>query len=832
MLFRSFDRRPAYGWWWLLAWLLPALGAALAGSTAQAQGIWGIQTLASFAQRTDGVRPATTLVRDASGALYGATLAGGKHNGGRVFKLDPPAAGQPGWTETPIYDFPAGTSKSVTLLVGRSGTLYGTLSRAVSNETGFVFALVPPAAGATVWSFQSLASFHASLEMQSGASLSSLIEDDRGALYGTAETASGSFVYRLSPPAPGAATWVETDLVELGRNALVGTGSGVAMDATGALYGTTYLGGKGWGTLYKLTPPTAGAGSWTQTVLYEFDMYKGGGNPISTPVLGPKGTIYGVAASSEPDFGLVFEVSPPGPGQTAWQESVIYWFPSQAAYSLEPVSGDTLVLGPGHTLYTMLTQSDGTSVSRGPGALLQLTPPAGATGLWTASVVHNFGAPGDGVLPQANVLVGAGGLLYGTAARGGVGDAGVVFQLDPPAASGRAWQESILYSFMGGSDEGVSAIAAAPNGAIYGVSPSAGPNSNGVVFGIAPQSGGSWQEAPVHAFTGWSDGANPDSLVIDPASGTIYGTTLANPNVSTCADDACGSVYELTPPPAGKTAWTRRLLHSFAGQTDGGSPGAGLVLDAAGHLFGTMSLNQSTAIFELTPPPPGGTRWTKSTIYPGTAPNAITLAPTADPGGHLYGTASGSGSSVVFRLTPPAGGVGTAKLETLLTFGTQGIGASPIGGVVRGAKGVLFGVAADYPSSNQIFELLPPAAGSSNWTAQVIFTLGTNDEPTNLQVSPANWLYFLPDSYQNNSVMELAYLPGSGWSLNTLYYASLPDQNAVVDSLAIDKAGALYTVVSPSYTGGPNAPTTPSSLIKLTPLSLQARPQHGPPRAP
>ena len=50
-------------------------------------------------------------------------------------------------------------------------------------------------------------------------------------------------------------------------------------------------------------------------------------------------------------------------------------------------------------------------------------------------------------------------------------------------------------------------------------------------------------------------------------------------------------MFELTPN-AAKTAWTQTVLYSFCAQggeycTDGLNPEAGLILDAAGQLYGT-----------------------------------------------------------------------------------------------------------------------------------------------------------------------------------------------------------------------------------------------------
>jgi uncharacterized repeat protein (TIGR03803 family) len=57
-------------------------------------------------------------------------------------------------------------------------------------------------------------------------------------------------------------------------------------------------------------------------------------------------------------------------------------------------------------------------------------------------VLHSFKGGTDGANPDALVIVGPTGNLYGTTNRGGTADAGVVYKLD---SSG---QEAVLYSFI------------------------------------------------------------------------------------------------------------------------------------------------------------------------------------------------------------------------------------------------------------------------------------------------------------------------------------------------------------------------------------------------
>ena len=97
-------------------------------------------------------------------------------------------------------------------------------------------------------------------------------------------------------------------------------------------------------------------------------------------------------------------------------------------------------------------------------------------------------------------------------------------------------------------------------------------------------------------------------LVFD-AVGNLYGTTLEGGTYGR------GTVFELTPAAGG--GWTEKVLHSFNHNgTDGYSPYAGLIFDAAGNLYGTTyggGTNSYGTVFELTPT--GGGGWTEKVLY-------------------------------------------------------------------------------------------------------------------------------------------------------------------------------------------------------------------------
>src|SRR5262249_8528065 len=104
----------------------------------------------------------------------------------------------------------------------------------------------------------------------------------------------------------------------------------------------------------------------------------------------------------------------------------------------------------------------------------------------------------------------------------------------------------------------------------------------GTVFEVS-RVNGTWTETILHQFGSGTDGSRPTSGLIRDSNGNLYGTTASGGN-GCAADDGCGTVYELSPSGSG---WVERVLYSFQGQDDGANPVGGLVMDAAGNLYGT-----------------------------------------------------------------------------------------------------------------------------------------------------------------------------------------------------------------------------------------------------
>src|ERR1035438_338107 len=366
----------------------------------------------------------------------------------------------------------------------------------------------------------------------------------------------------------------------------------VALGRGGVLYGTIYNFGNP-SQAYSLTPPVSAGSPWTYTVILDND----GFSPDGAFAIGGSGVLYGVDKMGGNSFcgsgcGVVYSLTPPASPGGAWVRSTIFTFGTYTSPS-------GVVIGPGGVLYG--------SVTYPPGGVFSLTPPASPGSPWTYNQLYTFTNGSDGADPSA-VTVGSDGVLYGTTGQGGlrgvgcVSGCGTVFALAPPASSGGSWTITVLHSFEGGSGDpyagiGPSPLAIGEGGVLYGTVANDGntscttfPGGCGTVFAVHPPSspGGSWGFKTIYSFTGGNDGANPSGGVVIAENGELFGTA------SQGGASGYGTIFSLTPPKTPLASWTEAPLYSFPGSP--GNPGSGVVLGAAGTLYGVTS----STVFSLT----------------------------------------------------------------------------------------------------------------------------------------------------------------------------------------------------------------------------------------
>jgi uncharacterized repeat protein (TIGR03803 family) len=360
---------------------------------------------------------------------------------------------------------------------------------------------------------------------------------------------------------------------------------GLAIDAAGNLYGTTFTGGsKNGGTVFELSPKAGGG--WTGKVLHEFTQDGvGGSSPLAGPIVDTSGNLYGTTAfGGATDQGTVFELTSTAGG---WRETVLYSFGKSSIEGALPYS--PLIFDAAGNLYGT-TAGGGAACSCG--AVFELIPTAG--GGWKEKTLHRFKDDGvDGDSPVGGLVFDASGNLYGTASGGGdlncYGDSGyagcgAVFELTP--SSDGTWTETVLHDFGHGGSDGVypyGGLVVDAAGNLYGTTLEGGEDGRGVVYKLTHQADGTWTENAAYSFgTHSSDGDAPMAGVIFDAAGNLYGTTMIDG-----IDGEGGTVFELVPKPGG--GWSETMLHRFDGR-DGARPTAGLIFDKAGNLYGTTSL--------------------------------------------------------------------------------------------------------------------------------------------------------------------------------------------------------------------------------------------------
>ena len=347
--------------------------------------------------------------------------------------------------------------------------------------------------------------------------------------------------------------------------------------------------------------------------------------------------------------------------------------------------------------------------SGGCGEVFMLSP-NGTGGYHWASIYQFQGAPNDGEIPIGALIVDSAGNLYGTTANGGANSAGTVYELSPVAGG---WTEKVLYSFTGGLDGASPLGALVMDGAgnLYGATQYGGPLQYGVVFELSPNGSGGWTETVLHTFyssPGGADGYYPIGPLLIDSAGNLYGAAYLG---GTPAD---GLIFKLSPSEGG--SWTETILYNFTGGSDGYGPG-NLIFDSAGNIYGTAQFaggaGYQGTVFKLTQSQTG---WTQQTLYAfnynggdGGRPMGVVL----DAAGNLYGATFQGGSQdfgILYRLTRRQNGTWVEHVLHTFTGGADGGGPAPI---IFGPNGDLFGVttyggvAIGFDGFGIVFELHP-----------------------------------------------------------------------------------------------------------------------------
>jgi hypothetical protein len=251
-----------------------------------------------------------------------------------------------------------------------------------------------------------------------------------GVLYGT----GGQTAFELSPGTP----WTLSILYTFCSlpNCADGndTFGSVVLDAKGNLYGETVEGGTtDGGVVFGLHPQTGG--QWEEVVLHDFDVGDpsqgyddSGGVTLHDHALFAATQAGGDPGCNEAGCGTLFELTR-GAGKTT-NEQVLHDFGPSGAEGVNPF--ETVVFDQRGDLFGVTVE--GGSPTCGCGLVYGMKPQG--NGQWAYQVLHSFVGT-DGATPDATPTLDGKGNIYGTAATGGPGQGGVVFELSPTARASK-----------------------------------------------------------------------------------------------------------------------------------------------------------------------------------------------------------------------------------------------------------------------------------------------------------------------------------------------------------------------------------------------------------
>jgi uncharacterized repeat protein (TIGR03803 family) len=418
----------------------------------------------------------------------------------------------------------------------------------------------------------------------------------------------------------------------------------------------------------------------TETVLWNFN-----GLPYSSLIFDHAGNLYG-ATWSGGAFGLgsVYELSPNGSG--GWNETVLYSFCSAPNCADGARPGGPLVFDSAGNLYGITTFGGNNDCGgqEACGVVFELSPVGGS---WTETVLYSFCPDGncaDGWWPEGGVIVDPAGNLYGDSSlgafelspsgggwtyqiiysSGGVytmdaagnlfGGAGsAVIELSPNGSGG--WNPTTIYTFSSGGDGphgSPGTLVVGQAGNLYGTTDSGGGFKVGTAFRLSPGANG-WTEQTLYSFRpADKNGYPPYGGIVLDAAGNIYGTTGEG------GEYGAGTVFELVAP-TGKRAYTEKILWSFNGSSEGYYPTTGVILDSAGNLYGTTEYggDQGGGVaYEVTGVPVTTTTTLTSSPNPSTYGEAVTFTAALT---SLYGALPPNGETVSFMQGKTLLGTGT-----------------------------------------------------------------------------------------------------------------------------------------------------------------------------
>jgi uncharacterized repeat protein (TIGR03803 family) len=339
----------------------------------------------------------------------------------------------------------------------------------------------------------------------------------------------------------------------------------------GYLYGTASTGGRGNGTVFKVSRDGS-----KYFDLWYFDGKTTGAFPYGALTAASDGNFYGVtSAGGSHNYGTLFRITPSG------SLTVLHHFTAAEGAPLAP---------PYQAVYT-----------GSPGILYGVTGSGTTYSVTTGGMYKKFHNKAPGPM-WGPFIYGADLNLYGTTQTGGLNNLGTVFSMSPTSGA-----INIVYNFTGGSDGSApeASLYQAGDGSLYGTADSGGSGSNGTVFKMT---GGSliWSngfDPYMGGFTCNNDGGNPSAALVPAGSGLFYG--VASVGGANCD----GTIFEVNSSGSFQKLFD---LGECAACNYGDEADTTLLGDSSGSFYGLTNMggapngqtNPMGNLYSLTPPNP------------------------------------------------------------------------------------------------------------------------------------------------------------------------------------------------------------------------------------
>ncbi|MGA2544393.1 MAG: choice-of-anchor tandem repeat GloVer-containing protein [Verrucomicrobiota bacterium] len=407
--------------------------------------------------------------------------------------------------------------------------------------------------------------------------------------------------------------------------------------------------------------------------------------------------------------------------------------------------------------------------------------------------LYSFQSSTNGSSPMAALAQGRDGTFYGTTYAGGTNGDGTVFRISTNGAY------ASLYSLTGVDGAGANGLVQGRDGNFYGTTTYGGTNDYGTVFKISANGA----LTSLYSFTNGNDGASPNGGLVQGNDGQFYGTTAGG------GTSNVGTVFQISPSGA------LTSLYSFTNGNDGASPYGGLVQGNEGQFYGTATAggtNNDGTVFKISASGVLTSLYSFTNGSDGRDPNDLVQG--SD--GNFYGTTVSGGTNnygTVFKIST------NGSLTSLNSFTGGSDGGYPQAGLAQGSDGKFYGTTyvggaqAGYNGVGAVFQF------STNGALSGLYAFtgghdGNNPQAGLVQGSDGNFYGATGSGGVNNAGTVFKISTNGGYTI--LYSFTNGNDGSSPNGLAAGSDGNLYGTTELGGTGGTGGRVGPGTVFQIS----------------